>query len=371
MKIIITGDLVINNEYNVSLINKEVIDLFNKSDINIVNLEAPVTESKSRILKTGPHLKANKDGTLAVLKALKIDILTLANNHVLDYDKQGVLDTLAFCQENSLQSVGAGINIEKASAILYLDSAEGKIAIVNLAENEWASATVDSPGANGMDIVDNARQIKEANAKADFVFVIVHGGHEYYNLPSPRMQKLYRFYAEQGANIVVGHHTHCLSGYEVYNEVPIYYSLGNFIFTENSTFEDWYQGLILEIEIKDGKIGTKLNIVIQEKKDFRLHLPKVQESKLIMQKVEQCNNIIGDKFKLQIEWDNYIKTKKKTYLYLWSPLVFFRNRYVSAIFNRLGINFINKKGIAYYLNMMRCEAHKDLSKEVLKDYLKQ
>ena len=58
--------------------------------------------------------------------------------------------------------------------------------------------------------------------------MIVHGGHECYNLPSPRMQKQYLFYADQGADIVVGHHTHCISGYEVYKGVPIYYSLGNF-----------------------------------------------------------------------------------------------------------------------------------------------
>jgi poly-gamma-glutamate capsule biosynthesis protein CapA/YwtB (metallophosphatase superfamily) len=76
-----------------------------------------------------------------------------------------------------------------------------------------------------MDIIDNANQIKEAKATHDKVIVIVHGGHEYYNLPSPRMQKQYRFYADQGADFVVGHHTHCISGYEVYNGVPIYYSL--------------------------------------------------------------------------------------------------------------------------------------------------
>src|SRR5690606_30821804 len=143
---------------------------------------------KKKILKTGPHLKADKDSTLSVLKTLNIDLVTLANNHVLDYDEQGVLDTLVFCKENSIVTVGAGKNKEEAASVFYIDSPQGKIAIINIAENEWASATDTTAGANGMDLIDNIKQIQEAKSKSNFVFVIVHGGHEYYNLPSPRMQ---------------------------------------------------------------------------------------------------------------------------------------------------------------------------------------
>ena len=71
-------------------------------------------------------------------------------------------------------------------------------------------------GANPIDIIDNAAQIKKAKKECDFVIVIAHGGHEYYNLPSPRMQKLYRFFAENGADIVIGHHTHCVSGHAIH-----------------------------------------------------------------------------------------------------------------------------------------------------------
>ena len=131
-----------------------------------------------------------------------------------------------------------------------------KIAILNFCENEWSIAEDDSPGANPMDIIDNTNHIREAKASHDKVIVIVHGGHEYYNLPSPRMQKQYRFYADQDADIVVGHNTHCISGSEMYKGVPIYYSLGNFLFTGRSTIENWYYGLVLELEIKDGNIRT-------------------------------------------------------------------------------------------------------------------
>ena len=99
MKFLITGDLVINNQYNIDFINKNIVDLFASSDFNIVNLEAPVTDSKEKILKTGPNLKADANSTLNMLKTLHINLVTLANNHIKDYTDAGVKDTLQFCEK--------------------------------------------------------------------------------------------------------------------------------------------------------------------------------------------------------------------------------------------------------------------------------
>ncbi|WP_418637610.1 CapA family protein [Winogradskyella sp.] len=368
--ILITGDLVINQEYWVSNLDQGLIDLFHQSDLNIVNLEAPVTKSSSRILKTGPHLKSEKQSTLDVLKQLEVDVVTLANNHVLDYDEQGVMDTLSFCTDNNIQTVGAGKNLEESSKTLYIHSTEGSIAIVNFAENEWSSATDESAGANPMDIIENAKQIQEAKQKADFVFVIVHGGHEYYNLPSPRTQKQYRFYAEQGADIVIGHHTHCISGHETHQGVPIYYSLGNFLFTKTSSYEDWYLGLILEVEIKNSKLIHKLHPVKQEKEGFELILLDGVEKEEVLNRISGYNVIIKDSEKLKIEWSIYMESMYAAYLNYWTPLSFIKNRYIKGLFNKLGIRLLNEKGMTYYLNLIRCEAHNDMSKEVIQKYLK-
>lgn len=369
MKLLITGDLVINQPYETSKIDQSVIDLFKNSDLNIVNLEAPVTTSTSKIIKTGPHLRADEQSTLNILKALEVDVVTLANNHVKDYDEKGVTDTISFCKENNIKTVGAGHDLNEASKTLYIDTAEGEIAILNFAENEWASATDSSAGANPMDIIDNARQINDAKQRADFVFVIVHGGHEYYNLPSPRMQKQYRFYAEQGADIVIGHHTHCISGNEVYNGVPIYYSLGNFLFTKQNIQKDWYFGLILGVEIKEGKLQTQIHPLEQREGTFKLSLLEKETKKNIMNRVSCYNDIIADEPMLKKEWDNHVKQMSNEYLGYWSPLSFVKNRYISAILRRLPISLINKKGLALYLNLMKCQAHRDMSKEIIGKYL--
>lgn len=371
MKLLLTGDLVINQHYSASeKISPKLKELFASSNCNIVNLEAPVTTSTNKIIKTGPHLKANEASTLEVMQALNIHIAALANNHIKDYDEQGVLDTIAFCKQNDIQPMGAGKNIAEASDYHVLQTNEGNIAVINIAENEWASATHSSAGANGMDVIKDTRCIQKAKQECDLVFVIVHGGHEYYNLPSPRMQEQYRFYAEQGADLVVGHHTHCISGHEVHQGTPIFYSLGNFLFTKPNPNEEWYTGLVLEVNVNEGKLTTQLHPVGQSKVDFALTLLSADTKTDVLARVERYSEIICAEGELLEHWREFVKLRTKAYASYWSPKVFIRNRYLKALLNKLSISFTNITGLAYFLNLMRCEAHHDLSQAVLEEKLR-
>lgn len=370
MKILFTGDLVVNQPYSSKQkLSAEVLQLFASSDLSIVNLEAPVTTSTSKIIKTGPHLKAYEESTLDVMKALNIHIAALANNHIKDYDEQGVLDTIRFCHENNIQPIGAGANGKEAADYPLLQTKEGTIALINIAENEWASATHNSAGANGMNLIKDTRLIQQAKQECDFVFVVVHGGHEYYNLPSPRMQEQYRFYAEQGADLVVGHHTHCISGFEEHHGTPIFYSLGNFLFTKTNPNEEWYTGLVLEVQIKYGKLSTKLHPITQAKETFALNLLPEQAKEAVLQRVQKYSKIIQTDGLLQTHWQEFVRKRSKTYSNYWSPKVFIKNKYISALLNKLSISLTNIKGLSYYLNLMRCEAHHDLSQAVLEEKL--
>src|SRR5690606_37654546 len=143
--------------------------------------------------------------------------------------------------------------------------------------------------------------IQEAKSQSDFVLVIVHGGHEYYNLPSLRMQKQYRFYIDNGADLVVGHHSHCISGMETYKNKKIYYSLGNFLFTKPSVFKGWYNGLILEVIIsKDKEISVTHKFVEQSKVDYGLSFVQDRERSF-----EEYSSIIIDETQLFNQWEKY------------------------------------------------------------------
>jgi hypothetical protein len=369
-RLLICGDLVITDDkYSKDKIDKQIVELFSSSDWNIANLECPVTSvrEKEKIKKTGPHLKGAAVSIAQVLKTLNVNLVTLANNHILDYGEKGLIDTLSFCKENNIETVGAGIDVEAAKKSIRKTINGHKIAIVNFAENEWASADKKSAGANPMDLIDNVKQIQAEKAISDIVIVIVHGGHEYYNLPSPRMQKQYRFYAEQGADIVVGHHTHCVNGHEVHNGIPIYYSTGNFLFTKPSSYEDWYKGIVLDVCIDEHrKISAKVNFVIQEKSDYSLRLANGKEDEELKNRFKKYSNIISDSDSLSKFWDDYLDHKSATYLNYWSPVNHIKNKFFRKVFLKLGLNGATANGFLLHLNLMRCEAHYDLSKEILK-----
>lgn len=366
MKILVAGDLVVTQSH--SLLDKKLISLFQDSDFNIVNLEAPITDTNVKILKTGPHLKSDSKLTLNVLNNLNINLVTLANNHIKDYGEKGVLDTIDWCNLNNIETVGAGKNIEAASEPKVISTSEGSIAIINIAENEWSSAGENSAGANGIDLIKNYNSIKEAKKKYDFVIVIVHGGLEYYNLPSPKVQERYRFYVDSGSDLVIGHHTHCMSGYENYKGSVIYYSLGNFLFTKQSKHESWYNGIVLEVIFKNGNIHVNPH-PINQSYNFELKLLRDEEKEKVLMELVKYSSIINDSNKLKKEWDSLIDSKTYQYINYWSPTSFIKSRYIKGLLSRLNINLSNKQGLALYLNLMRCETHNEISKKVIEKKL--
>ena len=374
MNILIGGDFCITPNYlDKSLFDSTVIELFNKSDYNIVNLECPITKdiAENKTLKTGPHLRSD-ERIINHLKDLNINAVTLANNHLLDYGQKGLYDTFHTLQSHKISYVGAGINCEEASNPLILENQNLKIAIVNFCENEWSIASTNEGGANPLDIVDNTKQIKEAKKAADFVIVIAHGGHEYYQLPSPRMVKQYRFFVDNGADAVIGHHTHCLSGFEIYNNCPIAYSLGNMIFTHDSQYAVWYTGLLAQLKIEKNKpIDITLHPIKQQTGNFHLTLLNDNEKNEVLNQIKALNTVIQNPNKLQNEWNKYLE-KRKNAVEIFSPINFIPGRYIKAVLKKLGFNklFLKKSKLKNQLNNIRCESHRDILIETLTKKIK-
>lgn len=157
------------------------------------------------------------------MKDAGFNLVTLANNHILDFNENGVKDTINNCINIGIHNVGAAKNLTKARS-LYISKIKGKrIGILNFAENEFCAATAISYGANPVNLINNYNDIKEAKNKVDYLLVIPHGGREHYQLPTPMQRERYRFYADSGADIVVGHHSHCYSGYEVYKKTKFFF----------------------------------------------------------------------------------------------------------------------------------------------------
>lgn len=382
IKINIAGDLFLGRRLEqiaksnpTSLFDEKIFQLFSDSEFNILNLESSLTNAANeyQILKTGPNLKASPE-TIGALTAIRTNLVTLANNHIYDYGNKGVTDTLEICKKNNIDTVGAGLSLDEASGIFYKKIDEINIAVVNIAENEWGNANDKHGGANPMNIIANTKSIKEAKSKADIVILIIHGGHEYYNYPSPRMVEQYRFYAQQGASAIICHHSHCISGYEVFEEVPIFYGLGNFLFDTEIESKGWHEGILVNLEIsKQKKITWNLYPYKQCKKNLKVELLDGDEKSEVENQISNINSIIADPERLKEKFNELVESQKKLVLSMFSTSYFLNYRYFRSAIRKLGLErfFLRRIQLKSILNYSRCEAHKDITFEVLLNYLKE
>ena len=366
MKVLVVGDFYPNFELKKTLLNNEPSIIFDKfysiiqkSDLAIVNLESPLTSCDKAIKKTGPALKADK-GFADFLKNSGFGLATLANNHIMDYGSIGFYDTIKALKSAGLNHVGAGNSIHTAKLPFIYTSNEGKkLAILNFAENEWSTTKGDYPGAVGFDTVSNFQSIQEAKKNFDFVLVITHGGHENYNLPSKSFRDLLRFFVDAGADAIVNHHPHCITGFEIYKGKPIYYSIGNFLFDKKSTdFNYWNKGLAAEINFSDHIINAKTHIFYQSVNERTFEL---LEGEIADQELKQLNLLskaIQNDYELETELLRWISRSQKYYNINIEPHSI---RIIQALQNRSIIpSFWSKRKKMILLNMLRCESHREL-----------
>ena len=374
MKILIAGDYAPLERVEQSFAQrdfscfKDVKNRIEAADYALVNLEIPIVEQMcAPIPKYGPALRSSSMAVDA-LKFAGFACVTLANNHFRDFGDVGCNTTIAYLQKGNIDYVGGGGNLCEAQKVLYKTISGKVLAVVSVCENEFSIATSKSAGAAPLDLVDNYKQIQEARANADYVLVVVHGGHEFYQLPSPRMKKLYRFFVEIGADAVVNHHQHCYSGYEIYQSKPIVYGLGNFCFdNKRHRGSSWNDGYCVEIDF--AMLAPSLKILPYRQCDEE---PIVRWMNGVQQQtfedsIRRLNTIIQDDEALNKAFDHWVEGQVKSKLLLFSS---YHNRYLNAAAYRGWLPSLNSKQETLGLiNNLVCESHRDVVVEVLKRML--
>lgn len=340
-------------------------DVIKQADYSIINFECPIVEGNAKpIKKCGPALRTTNNAVDSI-KYASFDCVTLANNHFRDFGDSGCISTLNELNKQNIDYVGGGRNLHEAQQILYKDINGKKLAIVNFCENEFSIATADTAGAAPLDTVDNFHQITEAHKNADFVLVIIHGGHEHYQLPSPRMKKLYRYFVELGADAVVNHHQHCFSGYEFYEGKPIVYGLGNLCFDfEGLRNRPWNEGYLAIIDFQNPQPSLQIYPYRQCDSEASVNILANGVQSLFNNKLNELNEIIQDDVRLQQSFDKWVKGRGKWVFSLFSS---YHNRYLNAAANRGWLpRPASDKEIGIILNYISCEAHRDIVIDVLK-----
>src|SRR3989344_1225755 len=267
-----TGDVMLGRLVNeqVSMTNYaypwgNVLPLLKATDLNVINLETTLTTSNKIVPKVFNY-KADPDKVESLTEA-KVDVANLANNHILDFDIEGMVETISVLDKAGIKHVGAGKDKTEASRALIIKKKNITIGILGYTDNEpdW-EAKENTPGVNYIEINDEsaekvAKEVKALKSKVDIVIFSIHWGPNMKQAPSEEFRSFAHEIIDAGVDIFHGHSAHIFQGIEIYNKKAIFYDTGDFV-------DDYYvtpelrndQSFFYLIEV-DKKGITKIQLV--------------------------------------------------------------------------------------------------------------
>ena len=351
MKLLICGDVVATDISKELFANADekaafnnVLECFKAADRVIVNLECAVTDCDTRIMKVGPCLKAPVN-TVETLKKAGVTDICLSNNHVFDFGKKGLSDTLTTIEKAGLHYTGVGENYEDSRKDHIITDGKIKIAIVNVCEHEYSYATEERCGTRPFDEFETMHDIRRAKAENDYVIVIYHGGKEICRYPSPRLRRACREMVRCGADAVFCQHSHIIGCFEEFEGGHILYGQGNFHFVWDHMGESWKEGLMASLNIDSAGLKVSYIPVVVDGAGIKLADEKAAEQILSSMQDRNKELLNGDWIK---GWRAFCESKREWYTGV-----------------RLG-EMVEKPGDAtqMFAHYLDCEAHRDVWMEL-------
>lgn len=247
VSIAVTGDVMFGRKMPAVLDSGEspfrfVENVTKNADVLLVNFENPVTTS-SHAVKGDVPLKANPKYTYLLANANDKVVASQANNHALDYGEAGMNESIKNLKDAGIYVMGAGNDVSQATAPVSIDCGDRKVTILNYMDADnfqeyrgvMDPATANSSGYSAYDSELAQKQVQEAHDNgSSIVIAYLHYGNEYSRSPNENQKKISHELINDGADIVIGSHTHVTQGVEMYNGKPIFYNLGNFMFDQSN-----------------------------------------------------------------------------------------------------------------------------------------
>ncbi|HMJ25556.1 MAG TPA: CapA family protein [Pyrinomonadaceae bacterium] len=346
----------------------DLLPEFDQAGLVIANLECPLIDKPTPILKTGPVF-GPPSACINGIKQAGIDVLCLANNHILDHGAPGLANTLAVCANAGIATLGAGENLPAARRILIREVRGRRIAILALAEHEFSIATKNSWGANPLDLIDYVRNVNSNRSNYDYLIVLLHGGDEFH-VPSPRLQDTCRFMVEMGANAVIVQHPHCLGGYEQYRGGHIVYGQGALIMDEPiyRNLKSFHEGFLVKLTIADDPPSIMETVpYVQSASAPGARKVVGAEEQQFRRALQERANAIGDEGFVLRQWLEFCDTNKHGYL----SCLLGHNRVLQKL-NKAGFieKFLHgKRPLLGARNIVSCETHREVIETIFNHQL--
>jgi len=300
----LVGDVMIGRLVNEALqkapphfIWGDLIENFYQCDLRLINLEAALTKSEREVEKVF-NFKSDPEH-VASLKIAHIDVVNLANNHCLDYDVEGLYDTLTTLDEAGIAHVGAGRNFQEAQKAAIFEKKGIRIGIIGYTDNEpdWLAGK-EKPGINFIEI-RKSDAILEAISKlkktCDIPIVTLHWGPNMVQEPPREFIEFAHWLIDNGVRIIHGHSAHLFQGVERYKEGLILYDTGDFI---DDYYVDPYlrndQSFFFQVTVTKEKI-TRLLMQPIHISNCSCHLAQGKEADEICLKMELLSKLVGTK----------------------------------------------------------------------------
>lgn len=361
-KIIIVGDFF-PTEQNVSyfergdiatLFGKKIIDLFVQADLTVCNLEGALTDHDERCVKTGPT-KVAPIKAIEAYKMLGIDYCMLANNHATDGGHKGMLDTMQTLDNAGIKYIGAGKNEQEIVRFFVQEVGGMKLGVYNVSETMYNKPTKNSAGVWLYDEYIVCRELEQLKKRCDYLLVIYHGGIEKFPYPSPETRKRFHRMADNGADMILSQHTHCIGCEEWYNGSYLLYGQGDFLL-KNFAPGLTDSGFIIEIDIANGKVKIKKHLV-KSVDDLFVRYDDKQD----MRAFEERTKSLDDERYVSQQLQDFCDKELKLYLEAFkSPSKYrqLQKRYFPRSYRRWLYNY-TLRNLLFTLHTLRSEQNRE------------
>lgn len=262
VRMVLVGDMMFQYPLDEMIINlgaspyDYVREYFKTFDVVVGSLETNIAPWTVGAPQAKPFRFRGPLEAIQRMKQAGFSVLTVANNHTMDYGPEAFLTQLDLIQQAGILTAGGGSTIHEAFAPRYVEVNGTKIAFigVNNIESEFQDVRTNRAGTAFFDANLLSQSLNQANQNADIVVVFCHWGSEHVTEPTDFQKQWSRFLIDYGADLVVGSHPHIRQTSEHYNGKPIIYSLGNFVYTGMGWSEEAQYGSMLEVVIKDKQL---------------------------------------------------------------------------------------------------------------------
>ena len=238
---IFPGGVLVNQE---RICDDKVMDVLMSADLRVATLECALGPGETDGYSFDEEKMARPDWRNIIwapdecinrLKELHIDVVTIANNHIFDLGEKGLMNTIRLLDENDIKHCGAGANINEASKPAVVEIKGKKIAFLGYMPFWWEAPhppTETTAGINHLHIEKVEADIKKAKELYDYVFVLPHWGIEHTHYPTNREREFAISIIKAGSDGIMGSHTHMVQPLVKFQDKPVCFSLGNFMFPD-------------------------------------------------------------------------------------------------------------------------------------------